>query len=60
AGVRRKEVPFGHGAFYAPEGLPWLLCSYHPSRQNTQTGKLTPEMFDSIWQQAGRLLSREA
>jgi len=60
AGVRRKEVPFGHGAFYAPVGLPWMLCSYHPSRQNTQTGKLTPEMFDSIWQQAGRLLSGEA
>lgn len=60
AGLRRKEVPFGHGAFYAPAGLPWLLCSYHPSRQNTQTGKLTAEMFDAIWQKAGKLLSKES
>ena len=52
AGLRRKELPFGYGAFYAPEGLPWLLCSYHPSRQNTQTGRLTAEMFDAIWQRA--------
>ncbi len=56
AGLRRKELPFRHGAFYAPAGLPWLLCSYHPSRQNTQTGRLTPEMLDAIWQKAGRLL----
>jgi uracil-DNA glycosylase family 4 len=41
--------PFSHGAFYAPEkGKPWILASYHPSRQNTQTGKLTPAMFDMI------------
>ncbi len=57
AGLRRKEFPFRHGAFYAPAGLPWLLCSYHPSRQNTQTGRLTPEMFDAIWQKARRLLN---
>ena len=56
AGLSRKEVSFGHGAFYAPTGLPWLLCSYHPSRQNTQTGRLTAEMFDAIWQTAGQRL----
>ena len=60
AGLRRKDIVFGHGAFYAPAGLPWLLCSYHPSRQNTQTGKLTQEMFDAIWQKAGKLLSKES
>ena len=57
AGLRRKEVPFGHGAFYAPAGLPWLLCSYHPSRQNTQTGRLTTEMFDEIWRTARQQLA---
>ena len=49
---------FGHGAFFQFEpGLPWLLASYHPSRQNTQTGRLTAAMFDQIWQQARSLLS---
>ncbi|HBO34101.1 MAG TPA: uracil-DNA glycosylase [Anaerolineaceae bacterium] len=49
----RKEIVFGHGAFYhLRKDLPWILCSYHPSLQNTQTGRLTVEMFDQIWQQA--------
>jgi uracil-DNA glycosylase len=38
------------------ENLPWLLASYHPSRQNTQTGRLTVEMFASIWEQVRQLL----
>jgi uracil-DNA glycosylase len=44
---------FTHGTLHhlGPE-LPWLISSYHPSRQNTQTGRLTPEMFDSVWQKA--------
>lgn len=48
---------FGHGATYrlAPGG-PWLVASFHPSRQNTQTGRLTPAMFDAIWGQTRRLL----
>jgi uracil-DNA glycosylase len=31
-----------------PDGK-YLVCSYHPSRQNTQTGRLTVEMFDQVW-----------
>jgi uracil-DNA glycosylase family 4 len=51
--------PFSHGAFYAPEpGKPWILASYHPSRQNTQTGRLTPAMFDDIWQKARQMLMK--
>ncbi|MEW6180881.1 MAG: uracil-DNA glycosylase [Chloroflexota bacterium] len=44
-------LSFSHAAFYRlGEGLPWLLASYHPSRQNTQTGKLTREMFAQVWE----------
>jgi uracil-DNA glycosylase len=35
--------------------VPRILCAYHPSRQNTNTGKLTEEMLDSILAQARRL-----
>lgn len=49
----KKEIGFGHGVLHEfKNGLPWVLCSYHPSLQNTQTGRLTPEMFDQIWQSA--------
>lgn len=49
-GLKSSGYAFGHGHFYQPGGgLPWILTSYHPSRQNTQTGRLTTEMFDSIW-----------
>jgi uracil-DNA glycosylase family 4 len=51
------RLEFAHGALYRlGENLPWLLASYHPSRQNTQTGRLTVEMFASIWEQVRQLL----
>jgi uracil-DNA glycosylase family 4 len=52
------RLEFSHGAFNTlGAGLPWLLASYHPSRQNTQTGRLTEPMFDAIWQKARELLT---
>jgi len=40
---------FRHGGFYSFEDLPSLVTSYHPSRQNTQTGRLTWEMWLGVF-----------
>ena len=53
ANLPKKQFPFGHDRFFETlPGLPWILCSYHPSLQNTQTGRLTTEMFDQVWETA--------
>jgi uracil-DNA glycosylase family 4 len=45
----RSSFGFAHGASFAlPGNLPQLFCSYHPSQQNTQTGRLTPAMFQLV------------
>ncbi|MCL5671353.1 MAG: uracil-DNA glycosylase [Acidobacteria bacterium] len=55
----RSSTPFAHGASYAmPEGRPRLFASYHPSQQNTQTGKLTPEMMRTVLKEIDRYLGR--
>jgi uracil-DNA glycosylase family 4 len=51
----RKPYLFKHGASYRlPDGKV-LLASYHPSNQNTQTGKLTRKMFIDVFKKAARL-----
>lgn len=56
----KREYEFRHGAEYAmPDGCT-LLASYHPSNQNTQTGKLTKEMFQKIFKRARELADEEA
>ena len=59
--LRRKgfEVPplaFGHGKLYRLPTDQILVSTYHPSQQNTQTGKLTHRMFDHIFGLVGRNL----
>ena len=49
--------PFRHGAFYKfPGNLPALFLSYHPSQQNTFTGKLTPAMLLQVLRQIQKFL----
>ena len=50
--VVKTEHPFSHGAVHAFETALPLLDSYHVSFQNTNTGRLTPEMFGAILMQA--------
>lgn len=43
------DYPFVHGISYQlPSGLPRVFASYHPSQQNTFTGRLTPTMFTRV------------
>jgi uracil-DNA glycosylase len=54
----RSSFHFAHGAsFVLPPGLPRLFASYHPSQQNTQTGRLTPEMFSEVLNDIRRFLA---
>lgn len=54
--ARNPAWKFGHGASFRLANGVWVLCSYHPSQQNTSTGKLTVRMFDDIWKKAKDLL----
>ncbi|HEU4981998.1 MAG TPA: uracil-DNA glycosylase [Acidobacteriaceae bacterium] len=52
--ARGNGLKFAHGAEYKLDGLT-LLASYHPSLQNTNTGKLTPAMFLAVFRRAREL-----
>jgi len=50
----RKPYLFQHGAKYCTPDGKTLIASYHPSNQNTQTGKLTRAMFLKVFKEAAK------
>ncbi|MCW5963058.1 MAG: uracil-DNA glycosylase [Bryobacterales bacterium] len=51
------QFPFGHGRFHSFRDAPPLLCCYHPSQQNTSTGRLTAAMLRDLFSQAASYLA---
>jgi uracil-DNA glycosylase family 4 len=59
-GLKVGQYKFGHQHEHTlPDGL-WLLDSYHCSRYNTQTKRLTEEMFQSVFARAKELMGKPA
>ena len=53
----RAAFSFGHDREHRIEGSPVLISSYHPSQQNTSTGKLTAAMLRAVFERARHLIS---
>lgn len=53
----RAPFVFGHNREFRIPGAPVLISSYHPSQQNTQTGKLTEKMMLEVFLRARKILA---
>jgi uracil-DNA glycosylase family 4 len=60
-GITIPRLKFKHGREYSmPSTLPILIASYHPSKQNTQTGRLTSRMMNAVLREVRSNLTRSA
>jgi len=59
-GLRMRDFPFAHAAEHTLPSGPILLDSYHPSRQNTNTGRLTKSMWIAVFRRAAALIRSQA
>lgn len=57
-GFKQKDYRFAHNARHDLDGGLWLLDSYHCSRYNTQTKRLTKQMFQDVFRQARSILGQ--
>jgi uracil-DNA glycosylase family 4 len=57
--IVRPRPPFGHGRISPVPGGPTVIASYHPSRQNTNTGVLTPRMLEGVFKKARGLVGAQ-
>jgi uracil-DNA glycosylase len=55
--IPRPRPAFGHGQSWTHHGTT-LIGAYHPSRQNTNTGVVTPKMYDDVFRQVRRAVNR--
>lgn len=56
--LKVKDYAFGHNTSYALPSGHWLVSSYHCSRYNTQTKRLTEKMFHDVFRQVNKLLKK--
>ncbi len=57
--IESPRPKFGHGAEVEVSPSTTLLASFHPSQQNTFTGRLTPAMMDAVFERARRLIGAD-
>ena len=57
-GLRQAEHAFAHGRHHVLSAKPHILDSYHCSRYNTQTGRLTAQMFRDVFSKVEKILSQ--
>ena len=58
-GIKVPPLAFGHGRVYPLENGQTIITTYHPSQQNTQTGKLTKPMFHGIFRKVRKRLEAQ-